>query len=115
MRRICSLCVAAAALVAPAFLTGCGTSGSVHVAADVPGDEAIWVDAAPPPSRVEVIGVVPGPDYVWIGGHWWWGGSRYTWAPGRWERRPYHGARWRDGQWRHHGRRWYWREGRWYR
>jgi hypothetical protein len=45
----------------------------------------------PPPERVEVIGVAPFPDVVWVGGHW------------DWERR-HHRYSWRDGYWRRHRR-----------
>lgn len=55
--------------------------------------EPAMVVPPPPPPRVEIIGVAPGPGYVWIGGAWRWGGARYYWAPGYWGP-PRHGYRW---------------------
>jgi hypothetical protein len=42
----------------------------------------------PPPDRVEVIGVAPFHDAIWIKGHW------------DWERGAHH-YRWHEGYWRH--------------
>lgn len=50
---------------------------------------------SPPPPRVEYRTVAPGPDYVWMGGDWEWGGRRYDWRPGRWEA-PRYGSNWRE-------------------
>ena len=96
--------------MAPAFgvllvlLTGCPEP--------LPPD-AVFVHVAPPGPQVEVIGVAPGPNYVWIHGHHRWSGSAYVWVPGRWEARPRHGAVWVDGRWMHHHKGWYWRGGHW--
>ncbi len=67
---------------------------------------------APPPPRVEVVGVAPYPGYFWIGGYWTWRGGRHDWVPGRWEA-PRHGQRWAphrwekdNGHWREHPGRW---------
>ena len=66
-----------------------------------------------PAAEVEITGVAPGPDYVWVPGHHVWRGGNYVWDPGRYERAPRHGARWVHGQWRHHERGWYWTDGHW--
>jgi hypothetical protein len=56
----------------------------------------IQLDAPPPPPRQEVIvGVSPGPDYVWVGGYWDGSPGHYTWVGGRWDHPP-HGQ---HGQW----------------
>ncbi len=46
------------------------------------------VAPAPPPERVEVIGVSPYPDVIWINGRWDWDGRghRYHWREGYWRR-----------------------------
>jgi hypothetical protein len=99
------------AVLAFGLLIGMGLSGCVvvpdqgHYAGGV-------VMVAPPPPRVEVIGVAPTPGYVWIGGYWNWVGGRHEWVPGRWEAgRPGHhwvahpgvrqgaGGRMRPGHW----------------
>jgi len=65
--------------------------GQVVVAA--PGE--VDVSGAPPPAPVDVqVGVAPGPDYVWIGGAWFWGGHGWEWQRGRWDRPPHPGAVW---------------------
>ena len=38
----------------------------------------------PPPPRVEYRYAAPSPSHIWIGGDWFWGGSRYDWRPGYW-------------------------------
>src|SRR5439155_26063786 len=43
----------------------------------------VYVDEAPPPPRVEVVSVRPGPEFVWIGGYWSWIDRTYAWGPGR--------------------------------
>jgi hypothetical protein len=80
-----------------------------------PGVEAeIVASEAPPAPIVETIGVAPGPEYFWIGGHWHWNGG-WVWIGGRYERHPhYHpGAFWEAGHWDRRGGNWVWREGRW--
>ena len=72
------------------------------------------VTVEPPIPRVEIVGVAPGPGYLWIGGHWGWGGGRYNWAPGRWEgARP--GYRWQPHRWMREGRGWREAPGQWVR
>lgn len=39
---------------------------------------------SPPPPRVEYRYAAPSPAHVWMGGDWFWGGSRYDWRPGHW-------------------------------
>ncbi len=43
----------------------------------------------PPPRRVEVKPAKPGPNFVWVEGHWKWKGRRrgHVWVPGHWRRR----------------------------
>src|SRR5579862_2501200 len=57
---------------------------------------------APPPPRVEVRAVAPGPGYMWVDGYWYPDGRHYKWHRGYWTRPPYGGARWiaphHDGQ-----------------
>ncbi len=96
------ICLGAAVLAVS--LGGC-------VAGPEPG--TVYASFAPPTAEVEVVGVAPGPAYVWIGGHHVWRGGGYHWEPGRFEKRPQPGARWVPGQWRHHSHGWYWRDGRW--
>ena len=73
----------------------------------------VYVRVAPPVPVVEVEGVAPGPDYVWIRGYHRWDGERYVWVQGHWERRHHAGAVWVDGQWKHDRDGWYWVEGHW--
>lgn len=86
-------------------LTGC-------VVAPVPvaGDAVVY--QAPPPPRAEVVGVAPGPAYVWISGYWVWN-NRWSWHRGYWTRRPRAGTRWVPGYWRHRGNEWRWNAGHW--
>jgi WXXGXW repeat (2 copies) len=89
-RRLGPSAVAGLAL---AVLSGCvgyvGPSGVVY--------------GAPPPLRAEVVGVAPGPGYVWTRGYWGRRGGRYVWTSGRWRQPPHEGAAWVDGHWEHRG------------
>ena len=78
-----------------------------------PPPGAVFVSVRPPVYREEVVGVAPGPGFVWVAGYWEWGGAAYAWVPGRWVARPYARAVWVRGHW--HGSRhgWYWVPGRW--
>jgi len=78
-----------------------------------PPPGAVFVRVRPPAATVEVRGVAPGPEFVWIEGFHRWDGERYVWVAGRWERRPHTSAVWVPGRWRHHDRGWYWVEGHW--
>lgn len=78
-----------------------------------PPPGAVYVRVRPPVYRTEVVGVAPGPGFVWIRGYHRWDGGAYVWVPGRWERRPQARAVWVEGSWRHNRRGWYWVEGHW--
>jgi hypothetical protein len=77
------------------------------------GIDVVYVDRAPPPRRVEVVPARPGPEFVWIEGHWAWANNDYAWHQGRWERPPRRHAHWVRGRWRKHGHEWYWEPGHW--
>ena len=78
-----------------------------------PGAVFIATRVGPPPPRVEVVGVAPGPGFVWVRGFWRWEGDDYRWTPGHWTMAPHPRAVWVPGRWRHHPRGWYWVDGYW--
>jgi hypothetical protein len=60
----------------------------------------IQVDAPPPPPRPEVVvGVAPGPDYVWVGGYWDGSPGHYVWVRGRWDHSPHGHGVWMAPHW----------------
>jgi len=67
----------------------------------------VGVGYGPPPPRYGVVGVAPGPAYVWTDGFWDWRGGGWVWAPGRWMRPPHPGAHWEPGRWDVRGGRGY--------
>jgi len=67
---------------------------------------------APPALKVEVKTVKPGPNYVWISGHWKWTGGRYFWVSGHWTKKRV-GKSWVPGHWIKRGGRWAWKPGHW--
>ena len=85
------------------FLGGCASSYEA---------QPVAVQDAPPPPRVEVVTVGPGPDYVWVEGYWVWHGG-WVWQPGAWVARPHHHAVWVQGRWDHTRRGWYYQRGHW--
>jgi hypothetical protein len=68
---------------------------------------------APPPPVVETYGAAPGAGFVWVNGYYNWGGSRYAWVPGRWQRPPRRNAHWESARWENHGGRYRFRQGHW--
>ena len=75
--------------------------------------QEVIVRVAPPHVLVEKRPPPPEPGYVWVNGYHRWGGEKYEWAPGRWERPPQPHARWVAHRWekRHGG--WVMVEGHW--
>jgi hypothetical protein len=56
-------------------------------------DEVV-VDQDPPAAQYEVVGVSPGPGFLWVGGYYHWYGNRWAWNAGHYERPPHPGAVW---------------------
>jgi hypothetical protein len=67
-------------------LTGCAAGGGLYL-------------SAPPPPRYAVIGVAPGPGWVWTDGFWDRRGEQWVWVAGRWLRPPRPRAVWVPGRW----------------
>ena len=72
-----------------------------------------YASYGPPAPRYGVVGVAPGPGYVWRDGRWDWRGSRYEWTNGEWVRPPRGRRTWVRGEWAHEGHGWRYREGHW--
>lgn len=68
---------------------------------------------APPPLRVERIGVAR-PGHVWVGGNWRWDRGRYIWGAGYWAPARV-GYRHERGRWVACGRHWCFHDERWVR
>jgi hypothetical protein len=92
-------------LAASALLTGCASRAYV----------GYRVPAPPPPYAVGAVGYAPGPGYVWADGFWDLRGSRWVWAPGRWQRPPRPNAVWVRSYWEPRGSSWRFRAGYWRR
>jgi hypothetical protein len=67
----------------------------------------------PPPARVEVIGVAPSSNHVWISGHWAWKGGAYHWQKGYWMKRPRANVKWIPGHWKYTRHGYVWKAGHW--
>jgi hypothetical protein len=87
-------------MAAGALMSGCAHGGVV-------------VAYAPPPPRYAVVGVAPGPGYVWTEGFYDYHGSSYAWVPGRWQRPPRAHAVWVPGEWARSGRGYAFHRGYW--
>ncbi len=98
-----SLAVALAALAFP-LLAACATAAPAR---------RVYVRVGPPAVRVEVRGVAPSPNHVWISGHYRWDGDEYDWVLGHWEVRPRARAVWVDGHWKKGRHGWHWMPGHW--
>ena len=84
-------------------MAGCAVRASYATYARVP----------PPPARVEVYGLAPGPGFAWVDGYWAWRGGGYAWTPGYWARPPRPHARWAPGHWGYRHGGYYYRPGGW--
>ena len=91
--------MAAAIMIAGTLMSACA-GGAVVV-------------EGPPPPRYGVVGVAPGPGFIWVEGFWDLRGSRWAWAPGRWVRPPRARTVWVAPEWRHEGSRWRFHKGYW--
>src|SRR5215831_14905376 len=83
-----------ALLLSMGFLTACAGGYSAHYVAVGP----------PPPPAYGVVGVAPGPGYVWVDGFWDLRGGRWMWSRGYWVRPPRRGAIWVAPAWRPYDR-----------
>ena len=93
--------MAAGFLIAGTLFSGCAARGAVVVA------------YAPPVARYAVLGVAPGPGYVWTEGFYDYRGGGYAWVPGRWMRPPRAHAVWVPGTWAQGRRGYEFRRGYW--
>ncbi len=92
----------AAAILFGTILAGCGAGYGGYYG------------SGPPPPRYGVIGVAPGPGWVWTEGYWGRDGGRWRWNEGRWMRLPRPHAQWVPGRWQERRRgRWEFRRGHW--
>jgi hypothetical protein len=78
-----------------------------------PRSTSLIVEEAPPAPRLEIVGIAPGPEYVWAPGHWTWRGGAWIWVGGCWKLRPAPGAVWIGPRWAHHGRSYIYVKGYW--
>lgn len=111
--KLLKLVLATAAMVLIA--TGCYTRREIiHERAGAPTTvREVVITETPPAPQVEVMGVAPGPDYVWLPGHWTRSGDRWVWTSGRWELRPSATSVYVPGHWEKHNGGYVWREGYW--
>jgi len=72
-----------------------------------------YVRVAPPPPRYAVVGVAPGPGFVWTEGFWDRRGGNWFWVQGRWARPPRARAVWVPGRWVDRGGRYRFERGHW--
>src|SRR5690348_13281205 len=78
----------------------CSMSGCVHHRYS---GEIVYEE--PPAERVEIRGVAPSRDHIWIKGHYIRRGREWVWEPGRWE--LHHGrGEYVAGHWEREGRGW---------
>jgi hypothetical protein len=68
----------------------------------------------PPPPRHEPQMASPGPQHVWVPGHWKWERKQYMWEPGYWKVPPHRNkTTWVPGYWEQRARGWVWVDGYW--
>ena len=93
--------------------TGCSTQRTYEPVVATAPTGAVVVTQAPPAPRQEVVGVMPGPEYVWVRGYWLSRNGHWVWMNGHYERRPRPGVAWVQGHWDNTSRGWVWTPGHW--
>jgi hypothetical protein len=88
-------------------------AASVMLGGCIDEDRVVYVRSAPPPEAAEVVAVSPGPDHLYIRGHWEWDGTHYVWKHSRYLRRPNDRAVWVEGHWQSSEMGWFWQPGHW--
>jgi hypothetical protein len=91
-----------------------GPGGGVAVATEPAGAEVEVAGPPPAPMDDVVVGVAPGPDYIWVGGDWGWVGNRWAWHGGHWDRPPHAGAHWDRGHYEYRNGRHVYHRGGWH-
>ena len=104
-----TLAILALTLAGSLLATGCYTRRAVVL----PPTGPVVVRTAPPAPRVEVRGVAPSANHVWVDGYWVHADQRWTWVPGHWEVRPRANAAWVPGSWAQTSTGWAWTPGHW--
>jgi hypothetical protein len=74
---------------------------------------ALVVNEAPPPPKVETVGIAPSSNYDWVAGRWAYRDSAWNWVPGSWQPRPRPNAAWIPGHWDQTDHSWTWTPGHW--
>jgi len=92
----------AAVVMMGSVLAGCAANGAY-----------VMRYGPPPPPRYGMMGVAPGPGYVWMEGFWDWRGGNWHWMPGRWAVPPRPHAVWVPGYWEPNGHAYRFRPGYW--
>ena len=83
-----------------AMLGGCAVRGG-------------YFASGPPAPRYGVVGMAPGPGYVWTEGYWDRHGNDWAWVGGRWMRPPRGRTAYVAPRWEQHGHGWRMRRGHW--
>jgi hypothetical protein len=98
-------------LVLAGLLCGAPVLASAQVNFGIGVNVTAPIGQPPPPPMVENYGPPPGPEFVWVGGHWAWHHHRWNWEAGHWARHP--GFMWAPGHWNQVNGGWVWVEGGW--
>ena len=94
-----------------AALAACAISSIGLMPLPASADTRVYIDAAPPAVRHEVI-PAHRRGYVWQPGYWDWRGHRHVWVKGYWvKERP--GMYWHPNRWEQRDGRWVLERGRW--
>ena len=73
----------------------------------------VYIMRPPPTDVVEVVPAQPGPEYVWVRGHYRWDDGDYRWVNGHWQVAPQGFREWVPGHWINRHDQWFWVEGHW--
>ncbi|MEO6965647.1 MAG: hypothetical protein ABI076_07075 [Acidobacteriaceae bacterium] len=80
---------------------------------DTADEQPVYAPEAPPEMPEYDQPEIPGDNYIWTPGYWYWSPAGYYWVPGAWVLAPYVGALWTPGYWGFVGNRYFWNAGYW--
>lgn len=111
---LAALVVTSACASHPSYRRDRATDSNGDVVNQRRDDAGRYAHQAPPPDQTESPAPQPGPEYIWVAGHYSWDGADFQWHRGQWTIPPTGYHTWAMGRWEQSGStNWVYVEGQW--